>query len=993
MKRYNIIYLFAFLFALLAGNEAWAQLTNSIPTIGEYNLTDNVNLSKTVAVSGTLTIINNTGRDITIKATANIDMFTVGSNKTLIIEGRNGKVIIDGGADFVPADDYPWTPTFTKNGSRNCNSCINTSGTLNLTNVVLQNVDKGSAGGGALTLGTTTGTTKLTNCTIRYCRSLQGAAISVGGGSASKPIELNNVIIEKNNLIYQESTWGGVIRFNGGWGGNLSMTNCIVRNNYANTGCAGLFWNAGGTNTVKCSLDGCEFTENWSRYEGGALRIETSMEFINNPTHIHNNKADTYGGGIHAYGYAAGGITIVGTFNYDLNENLLVYNNEAKYGGGIAFQFNDKCGLPAGTTINAIINGAQFYDNNSSEKGGGAFFENTTPSSKNYKININLNSGSIRKNDAKIGGGMYVNKIDIKSGGASGGVLDIIDNTATTGEGGGIYATNGNMTLDAVNIKMNDAKTSGGGIYYNSSGKTVKINTADIETNTAEVDGGGIYIAAGSLDMETGNIHGNVVGNNGGGVNIANGNLTMQKGYFSLNSAGSNGGGIYIAKGNLTMATGEIEQNKAKIDGGGINIADGSLTMSEGNVISNTADRNGGGFSITNGTITVSSGKVSKNISKNYGGGLYVYNAGSTLKNITFAGASVFSLNDAVYGGGVCADGRLNLQMDASIENNTAINGGGVFLINGVEMTFGAGLIRSNKASVSVENPVTLTTAYNIPVEDLQGVGGGIFLAGNNTSIKFSDAQQFGLYNNRADNAADDIFATGVGTAVNLPAVNDMSLKGFDVPTDKLYWVEDYVTGDTEYLNYGTKQLLESGTEVEDIQILRYQDALRNMKPMAQLPDNKLADFKDDYICLCLGYELIYVTLQKKGLDAGDVVTFNIKYKDKITGSLVTYRKVYVLGTSSEIDKKNIVLPTGKWLFQESDWGWKYETNPQYMNNAGVDPRDPEDGTIEITVDKNKVITVINTKKEEEDTNVPDWVDIREAEHIKVNIMGRKEEQ
>ncbi len=39
-----------------------------------------------------------------------------------------------------------------------------------------------------------------------------------------------------------------------------------------------------------------------------------------------------------------------------------------------------------------------------------------------------------------------------------------------------------------------------------------------------------------------------------------------------------------------------------------------------------------------------------------------------------------------------------------------------------------------------------------------------------------------------------------MSTNVDLPAVENMTLKDFDVPPNKLYWMEDYMNNDAAYM-------------------------------------------------------------------------------------------------------------------------------------------------------------------------------------------------
>ena len=254
--------------------------------------------------------------------------------------------------------------------------------------------------------------------------------------------------------------------------------------------------------------------------------------------------------------------------------------------------------------------------------------------------------------------------------------------------------------------------------------------------------------------------------------------------------------------------------------------------------------------------------------------------------------------------------------------------------INGsTSMTYTGGLITSNTA---IGMPDSQTTSYNNDANNI-GVGGGVYLAAG-TSLTFNTGTNpLGLYGNTAAFAADDIYANGVNTSLVLPNVSAMKLDGFDIPTTELYWVEDYVSNDTQY-SKGTKIGGDNPSE-----IIRYRDALKNLKDIRKIGFSNGATSitynNGEYICLALGYELYYVTLIKKGLKVGESAVFDVAYQKD--GNWVNYRKVLFpcMESSQEGDggvKAVVVLPAGMWKFSEDgNWSWKYsETSAEMAINS-----------------------------------------------------------
>ena len=424
-----------------------------------------------------------------------------------------------------------------------------------------------------------------------------------------------------------------------------------------------------------------------------------------------------------------------------------------------------------------------------------------------------------------------------------------------------------------VEIKDNEAKK-GGGTYFRDRIPaeknvtfTVNLNYGDVMGNTAYENGGGIYLEG--LD----------IGYSGSGGRICN-----------------------------------VKDNKA-INGGGIYIYNGNLVLDKVDISSNTSTNNGGGVCLEGGSFKINSGTISKNSSTNYGGGVYSINKGGTYINSSFSGGSL-NANAALIGGGICVDGKINFSTTgANIENNTAANGGGLCVLNGANMTYKSGLIRFNTANTATT--ITGGTGYNKKATEVNGFGGGVFVAdGGTLTLDISDGR-LGLYGNTATNGADDIFANGNGTSVTVPNVSTMSLTDFavPVPANSLFWAEDYSTNDTNYGD-GTKiNTLWNGTN------LRYHAALNGRQDIFHVPANTYAN---KYISLALGYGNIFITLRKTGLKKGESAIFNITKQ----GDTKPYMTVLLTGVDDDgrAVERLISLFAGTWTVKETNWSWAYHS-------------------------------------------------------------------
>ncbi len=698
---------------------------------------------------------------------------------------------------------------------------------------------------------------------------------------------------------------------------------------------------------------------------GGGIHIYGEKSYVNmTGGEISNNRAGS-GGGVLMY-YADGDYTKGGVFVMDGPDAVIMGNKV--YGKGIG----NGAGLYAAGSTFEFINGT-IKDNVARRYGGG--------------INIH--------HDAKII--MEGNKDCI-----------IYNNSAM--HGGGISQEIGkcNITLNNENIIIE--RNYAHGIGY-SKGSTTGAGPAEEE---GMGNGGGIFAEQGTLTIKKGTIRSNTATGHGGGVVLRTRepgvtiNAFIEGGIISGNTA-IEGGGVYInvnddnSIAQMTVGTStsipEIVSNTAIKNGGGLGLNNGDITINQGKIEYNKAI-NGAGISIENGKVIIDKGEISNNISTENGGGLYVYNSGTTQRSISFAGGT-FSDNTARNGGGAYVEGYLNIDLQATIQNNSAINGGAIYLkgqgaSNKAVMTFGNGLIRANKA-LADEDKDPFTTAYRSGKETLHGVGGGIFMDSfTELSFNVTDGFGFGLYNNGAENAADDVFANGNSTRVTLPEVKSMELRGFDVPTTELYWIEDYVAGDINYAD-GTN-IIATDPDAEDKGIYRYRYAVEHFKHLWHLPEQNLSSYRDKYLCLTLGYEQTYFHLTKKGLEEGDNIAFILSYLDPDypddgtdPDKYIEYRKVYMYGIENDADVSvTVVIPVGKWKVRETTWSSKYN-EPKYQYEGDIIAPEDNDGDNIITDEyiiidvKNNItntLTVINEVLESFNR-----VDIRDFEFHKVNFM------
>ncbi|MBE6243841.1 MAG: hypothetical protein E7114_10620 [Bacteroidales bacterium] len=768
-------------------------------------------------------------------------------------------------------------------------------------------------------------------CEIKYCEIAFNFASTSGGGIfSSAPTSISYSKIRNNYAMTSEETGGPLNNKGRGAGfyfqgkGDVIDVGPEFEMSYTDvTGNACMYYGGGGqvcNGAIFTMNEGTNINNNTSVLHGaGGLHLTGSAHLILDAGEICDNTAHSVGGAIHS-SYAC---------KLDLNGGKISGNTVYGRGGGVHIN----------TGGNLILNGTEITDNNA-YKGYDYKYSTVSGSNGNYTWTPPAYDSSDYAPKTGYGGGVLID-----SGTCTMEAGRLFDNYAEVG-GGGIALVMINMpndkkfedirivefTLNGGHISQNDTDGDGAGIYLMKNmskegyDKVSEANKTVIGEVMSDAELQTLFSGIPKITVNTGYITDNkAVGNGGGAFQEENTKfiINSDKAFLSGNEADGSGGAVYVSLGTAEINGGIIDANEAGQDGGALYV-NGNVTMTSGSLNGNTAF-NGGGICILNGVVNIAKGNVTENEAANFGGGLYVANkvAGT---NITLAGDGIFNSNKAVAGGGMAVGGPIVLNFEGSIQNNVAVNGGGIYLLpkkydeaTGATLNFCDGFIRNNLAEGTKAG---VTTGRLGTVESIKGFGGGIFL-GDGTTFKtdIDENDSFGFYGNIAATGADDIFANGNGTTVILPDISNMVLSDFDVPTTELFWVEDYVTDDTQY-SEGSKVITSAGYKP-----IRYRDALRaGSIYIGRLATEQYEAYKDKYLCISLGYELYYVVLQKKGLEAGDAAIFNISYKNK-SGEKVPYREVIFVGKGKDVTVSSMVaLPPNTWTFEEDgNWSWKYE--------------------------------------------------------------------
>lgn len=901
---------------------------------------------------------------------------------------------------------------------------------VNITNTTVQycyssGSSKGSEGGTIRTNGGCVSNINLKQVTIKnnYTDGRGGAVYWNGGGSATTCISFNGCTIE-DNVAYGD---GGGMMLETTFtftpsveeGETVGVTT-VQRNKVINNTGGGIVITSYGGNALNVETDktynfdydltdklqvinntapeGAGISFNFGTYQlndewnkGGSDYSVTANINFNGATISNNNATKGVGGGIRLYNNTAGNNGNRKVYIYvNLNKGTLSNNTAKTYGGGLYTYKADVKHTSSSGTLTITGNKATNND------GGGIYVDGGT--------SISLATTSIQNNEAKKGGAMAIssgsNNLSIELG------TSTITGNHVTGNGGAIYLPKGKLTIASPTISGNYAAN--GGAVFLAGGSLTTTGTASIENNYATTDGGAFYVSGGEVSMASPTISNN--GKNGGVPMTENGGAIYISGtgagltttgnvQIEGNESITKGGAVYVSGGNVTLSQSTITSNTSN-DGGAFYVTGGSITTAGGTVSNNTATNEGGVFYVNNGNINlgaiqitgnsaVHGGAISLhngafNINPNCvvasnratgnGGGLYVSNTGKTETTITCQGGS-FNNNSAANGGGIYASGnpnneggKITLAFAANVEGNTANNGGGIYMSDYVNMTFDDGLIRSNKAVQPIGDKTTYTTANKKKAGSVAGVGGGIFMADNSTLVFTST--EMGIYGNSATNAGADICSNGNVTTIGLPNITKMNLKGFDVIGNELYWVEDYFTGEGGTLSGNEGIRYEEALKGEQVEINEYTVPFDSDGPKSIT----------GYLCLDLGYDLVFVTITTVDLIGDEIIMMSYPPKEGDGNLDLEHPELYRTVSVDDDTRKVVVvgLPSGRWQFGTKGWNYKCKVK-------SYDPSHDSDNYITI---KNGVCKAVTITFEEKTENGVQY--IKENFHRKVNRMKAK---
>ena len=932
------------------------------------------NINDNSAINGGA-IFADTGVTITIDGTASFTGNKATSNGGAIYAGTGVTTTIGGAASFISNEA-------TSNGGGIYVSELHINGEAG--NLVQFKKNTANVGGGIYVVGT---------CNIDYC-NLESNYVKTNGGGiyAKSTTNISNSYIKSNRAMSTEPLNGPLT--NKGRGGGFFFS--------------GKTEDLDDTTNPVFTLRNTHVTYNACMYYGGGGHIENGATLnLNDGSTINSNESVLHG---------AGGLHVTATARFNFNDGHISYNKAYTVGGAIHSSY--------GCELN--FNGGVIQGNESHQRGGGVhintggvmLLKGTQIIGNRVSRGFDMKYCEVVKNSD----GTYSWNPPVAEKVNSSYKLDPDGNVEFSGYGGGVLIDSGVFTMDSESglISGNSAEIGGGGValvmirvgdqnevlkdsrFYNykvAEFNLIKgsiINNVTTGDNTKEDhlefeigNGAGVYIMENRMKAKLGDKELTMdewKAKSGftepekyqkyleiyNGVSTAN----ISGGSINNNQATGRGGGLFLQAGNVDMNNFSMSGNTAAFDGGGLYLHNGELTIgaNKGNVVSDNEANNGGGVCIANGTLSIEYCNIQDNTAKQYGGGVYVSNTESI--EIDLTGGGVFANNTALAGGGMAVGGNILLNFEGSIQNNTADNGGGIYLLPGAAtLNYKGGFIRNNVATGTMES---VKTGYHGTVSTIHGFGGGAFLeAGTTFKTEIKD-KDLGFYGNLANVGADDIFANGNNTTVVLPSVDDMELSQFDVPTTELFWVEDYVADDIQYVTNGSNMIAE-GTKKDD-NVRRYRESLRRSLPIYKVTNEYFDDVQKKYLCLALGYKILYMTIKKTGLNQDESAVFNVYDTKNALVSMALLR-----GEQSKKEEgvtQMVAVPEGEYKVMENSWSWNYNLTEVLI---GEEKAEAVEGkyviqVLEDNTDLENTITfkntIVNSNKKEYD------------EAIKVNRMG-----
>ena len=456
-----------------SSGDAWKKLKDAVAAANDGDV---------IIIDGAIKATNGSGGKIEIK-------------KNLTIRGKSGA-----DSDILNAN--------RGNLGINAHSIfvMDSGKTLKLENLTLKGgkgIAGGTLGGGAILIPSGSNTVELSDCVIEDCQAEKGGAIGCGKGGT---VKLTNTTIKKCKTSGSGSDSGGGAIF--AQGATIEMTGCTLTGNEAKSGGAIYAQKAGAPSNTPSTVtisggtiggtgegEANKATGNGTGSDGGGgIYVgETCTLTMQNSAQVIGNTATFNGAGIYTKG------TLI-MESCTITDNKTTGASTNTGGGGVYVE--------SGSV--EIKDATKIYHNYTDASGGGIYVNDGTVTLKDATIGgeqlyDGTDSGKTKGNKAQGCGGIYVNAGTITMENCT-----LSSNTALYA--GGIQADNGNLTVKGCTLTNNKAGY-GGGIYVK--GGTFTMENCTLTGNQGD---GGVYVEGGTFKMKGSS---RITPSTGGDANVA----------------------------------------------------------------------------------------------------------------------------------------------------------------------------------------------------------------------------------------------------------------------------------------------------------------------------------------------------------------------------------------------------------------------------------------------------------------------------------------
>ncbi|MBW4615604.1 MAG: DUF4347 domain-containing protein [Desmonostoc vinosum HA7617-LM4] len=348
---------------------------------------------------------------------------------------------------------------------------------------------------------------------------------------------------------------------------------------------------------------------------------------------------------------------------------------------------------------------------------------------------------------------------------------------------GGAINNAGNLFINGVKFRNNQATSGGGAIYHrrNDGNPLLGVINSEFSNNTAADQGGAILLEA-IASIQTSTFTKNTANQKGGAIAVTDGqrydaypySLELADNYFSENTGINGGGALYVTNNaRVNALNSNFEKNASTAGDGGAVLLDGyntTLITKDSRFAENTAKGTGGGIASQSGVLSLANTTVDSNTADGSGGGIHQQGSGS----LTLTSTTISKNNSGDQGGGVYTDNILSRVVNTTFSANQAKNsGGGIFQ-------------KSTKLTLT-----NSTLVLNVADSDADGtgVGGGIF--NDYSTAKIANTIIAGNQGNSAPDVGETLLDGGYGASIYISRGNNFvgvdSVGEFKEATDQTF--------------------------------------------------------------------------------------------------------------------------------------------------------------------------------------------------------------